>query len=159
MASFISHPFAFYTWAIIKLLRSHLPSLHPLYPQLMCCFISWKSSPVHHPLVSYACWTPYCHEPGGPKQQKLIFSRCGGRVRVKVSAALCYLQKLREDPFLDSPSFWRLLVPFGLWLHHCRLCLCLQGTFPSMCMSHLSLSFSYEEACDQIVQAHQGTPG
>ena len=78
MAGFISHLVAFCTRAIIKLLTSHLPSPHPLYPQLTCCFISWNSSPVHHTLVSSACWTPYCHEPRGPKQQKLIFSQFWG---------------------------------------------------------------------------------
>lgn len=160
MASFISYPFAFYTWAIIKLLTSHLPSPHPLYTQLMCCFISWKSFPVHHTLVSYACWTPYCHKPGGLKQQKLIFSqlwRSGSKSRCPWGCVT--FGGYGRIPSLTFPSFWWLLAFFGLWLHHCRLCLCLHRTFPSVCVCVTSLSFSYEEACDQIVQAHQGTAG
>lgn len=140
MASFISYPFAFYTWAIIKLLTSHLPSPHPLYTQLMCCFISWKSFPVHHTLVSYACWTPYCHKPGGLKQQKLIFSqlwRSGSKSRCPWGCVT--FGGYGRIPSLTFPSFWWLLAFFGLWLHHCRLCLCLHRTFPSVCVCHISV--------------------
>ena len=143
MAGFISHLVAFCTRAIIKLLTSHLPSPHPLYPQLTCCFISWNSSPVHHTLVSSACWTPYCHEPRGPKQQKLIFSQLwrpgpGSRCQRGCVASGGY----GRTPSLMFPSFWRLLVLCGLWLPHGRLCLCLHGVFPFVCVRRVSLCLS-----------------
>lgn len=160
MAGFISHLFAFYTWAMIKLLTSHLPSPHPLYPQLTCCIISWNSSPVHHTLVSSACWTLYCHEPLGPKQQKLVFSQLWRPGPGSGSAGLCCLWRLWEGPSLDVPQL--LETPGALWLVAAS-----RQTLPlssrpvpfHVCVWRLSLSFSYEEACDQIVQAHQGTPG
>lgn len=115
MAGFISHLFAFYTWAMIKLLTSHLPSPHPLYPQLTCCIISWNSSPVHHTLVSSACWTPYCHEPLGPKQQKLVFSQLWRPGPGSGSAGLCCLRRLWEGPSLDVPLPWRSPASGGSW--------------------------------------------
>ena len=82
------------------------------------------------------------------------------RAWVKVSAGLCCLRRLWEDPFLDVPQL--LEAPGALWLVAAS-----RQTLPlssrrvpfRVCASRLSLSFSYEEACDQIVQAHQGTPG
>ena len=57
-----------------------------------------------------------------------------------VSRPTCSLWSSRGNSIFFSPSFWGLFVFFGLWLHHCHLCLCGQIAF-SCSMSDLPLSF------------------